>query len=154
MYKKNHGGDFLKILIINGPNINMLGIREKSIYGSTNYEDMCQELSGKGKELSQEVDIVQSNIEGEIINYIQKAYGKYDGIVINPGAYTHYSIAIYDALMAVQIPTVEVHISNIHKREEFRHKSVTAPACLGQVAGFGVYGYVMAMMALIENNNK
>jgi 3-dehydroquinate dehydratase-2 len=130
----------------------MLGIREKSIYGNTNYEDMCRELTEKGKELSLEVDIVQSNIEGEIINFIQKAYDKYDGVVINPGAYTHYSIAIYDALMSIQIPIVEVHISNIHKREEFRHKSVTAPACLGQITGFGAYGYVMAMMALIENN--
>jgi 3-dehydroquinate dehydratase-2 len=130
----------------------MLGIREKSIYGNTNYEDMCKDLVEKGKELSLEVDMVQSNIEGEIINYIQQAYGKYDGIVINPGAYTHYSIAIYDALMSVQIPTVEVHISNIHKREEFRHKSVTAPACIGQITGFGVYGYVMAMMALKENS--
>lgn len=132
----------------------MLGIREKSIYGNTNYEDMCKDLVAKGKELSLEVDTVQSNIEGEIINFIQQAYGKYDGIVINPGAYTHYSIAIYDALMSVQIPTVEVHISNIHKREEFRHKSVTAPACIGQITGFGVYGYVMAMMALKENSKK
>lgn len=140
----------MKILVINGPNLNMLGIREKSIYGSTSYEDMCKFLVEKGKELSLEVDVVQSNIEGEIINFIQQAYGKYDGIVINPGAYTHYSIAIYDALMSVQIPTAEVHISNIHKREEFRHKSVTAPACVGQITGFGVFGYIMAMMALKE----
>lgn len=140
----------LKILIINGPNLNMLGIREKHIYGSMTYDDICEYLKEKGKELKQEVDVVQSNIEGEIINYIQEAYNKYDGIIINPAAYTHYSIAIYDALKAVKVPTVEVHISNIHAREEYRHKSVTAPACIGQICGFGVYGYVMAMQGLIN----
>ncbi|MCY6369987.1 type II 3-dehydroquinate dehydratase [Clostridium ganghwense] len=140
----------MRILIINGPNLNMLGIREKHIYGSKTYEGMCEYLKEKGKELNQEIDIVQSNIEGEIINYIQEAYNKYDGIIINPGAYTHYSIAIYDALMAVKIPTVEVHISNIHAREEYRHKSVTAPACIGQICGFGSYGYVMAIQGLIN----
>lgn len=141
----------MKILLINGPNINMLGIREKHIYGQTNYKQMCIYIKEKAEELKQEIDIVQSNIEGEIINFIQDAYGKYDGIIINPGAYTHYSIAIYDAIMSVQIPTIEVHISNIHKREEFRHKSVTAAACVGQMCGFGIYGYIMAIMALINN---
>lgn len=141
----------MKILVINGPNINMLGIREKRIYGVTSYNGLCDYINKKGRELNQEIDIVQSNIEGEIIHFIQDAYEKYDGIVINPGAYTHYSIAIYDALMAVSIPTVEVHISNIYKREEFRHKSVTAPACLGQITGFGIYGYIMGIMALINN---
>lgn len=140
----------MKILIINGPNLNMLGIREKHIYGSMTYDDICEYLKQKGKELKQEVDVVQSNIEGEIINYIQEAYNKYDGIIINPAAYTHYSIAIYDALKAVKVPTVEVHISNIHAREEYRHKSVTAPACIGQMCGFGIYGYVMAMQGLIN----
>ncbi|MDF2504480.1 MAG: 3-dehydroquinate dehydratase, type [Clostridium sp.] len=99
-----------------------------------------------------DVDILQSNIEGEIIGYIQDAYEKYDGIVINPGAYTHYSIAIYDALKSVSIKTVEVHISNIHSREEFRRKSVTAPACIGQICGFGFYGYIMAIMGLIKED--
>lgn len=141
----------MKILVINGPNINMLGIREKRIYGGTSYNGLCDYINKKGRELNQEIDIVQSNIEGEIIHFIQDAYEKYDGIVINPGAYTHYSIAIYDALMAVSIPTVEVHISNVYKREEFRHKSVTAPACLGQITGFGIYGYIMGIMALINN---
>ncbi|MCY6485012.1 type II 3-dehydroquinate dehydratase [Clostridium aestuarii] len=146
----------MRILIVNGPNINMLGIREKHIYGSNTYEEMCEHLKEKGAELNQEIDIVQSNIEGEIIEYIQGAYNKYDSIIINPGAYTHYSIAIYDALMAVSIPTIEVHISNIHSREEFRHKSVTASACIGQICGFGIYGYVMAMKGLIDmkKNNK
>ncbi len=138
----------MKVLIINGPNINLLGIREKHIYGAMSYKDMHGYLNEKSKELSITVDIVQSNIEGEIVNYIQHAYGKYDGIIINPAAYTHYSIAILDAIKAVEISTIEVHISNIHSREEYRKKSVTAAACIGQISGFGVYGYVLAMMAL------
>ncbi|WP_127836566.1 type II 3-dehydroquinate dehydratase [Clostridium prolinivorans] len=140
----------MKILIINGPNINMLGIREKNIYGSESFDTMCKYLNEKAKELNIELDMVQSNIEGEIINFIQDAYGKYDGIIINPGAYTHYSIAIYDAILSVNIKTVEVHISNIHKREEFRRKSVIAPACIGQICGFGIFGYVMAMEAILH----
>ncbi|MCT4607440.1 MAG: type II 3-dehydroquinate dehydratase [Marinisporobacter sp.] len=140
----------MKILIINGPNINFLGIREKHIYGEKTYEEMCTYLYAQGKELALKVDIVQSNIEGEIINYIQGAYEKYDGIIINPAAYTHYSIAIYDALKAVGMPIVEVHISNIHKREEYRKKSVTAAACIGQICGFGIDGYVLAMRALMN----
>lgn len=143
----------MKILIINGPNINFLGIREKSIYGETTYNEMCKYLDEEGKKLGLDIDTVQSNVEGELVNYIQGAYGKYDGIIINPAAYTHYSIAILDALKAVGIPTVEVHISNVHAREDFRKKSVTAPACIGQVAGFGIYGYVMAMKGLINRNS-
>lgn len=140
----------MRILVINGPNINMVGIRERHIYGSKSYEDMCKFIKDKGKELNQDISIVQSNIEGEIINFIQDAYQKYDSVIINPGAYTHYSIAIYDALMTVKMPVIEVHISNIHAREEFRRKSVTAPACIGQICGFGAYGYVMAINALIN----
>lgn len=142
----------MKLLVINGPNINMLGIREKGIYGSESYNELCNIIEEKGKSLNVEVKVVQSNIEGEIINFIQSAFGEYDGIVINPGAYTHYSIAIYDALMAVNIKTIEVHISNIHKREEFRHKSVTASACVGQICGLGFNGYLLAMDALINLN--
>ncbi len=137
----------MKILIINGPNINLLGIREVNVYGNVSYQQMCDGLYEVAKELSIELSIVQSNIEGELINFIQEAYTKYEGIIINPGAYTHYSIAIYDALKAVAIPTVEVHISNIHAREEFRKTSVIAPACIGQLCGFGVYGYTMALNA-------
>ena len=140
----------MKLLVINGPNINFLGIREKTIYGSKDYNYLCNYIKLEAEKLQVDVDIVQSNIEGEIINFIQGSYGKYDGIIINPGAYTHYSIAIYDALLSVDIDIIEVHISNIHKREEFRRKSVTAPACKGQLCGFGFYGYIMAMMALIE----
>jgi len=138
----------MKILIINGPNINLLGIREKDIYGSISYEKLCEEIIENAKELSIEIDIVQSNIEGEIINYIHNALGTYDGIVINPGAYTHYSIAIYDALKAINIPAIEVHISNIYNREEFRRKSVTAPACIGQISGFGKYSYTLGIMGM------
>lgn len=146
----------MKILIINGPNINMLGIREPDIYGKTTYSDLCSYILNNMDILGIDAKILQSNIEGEIINFIQEAYGFYDGIVINPGAYTHYSIAIYDAIKAVGIPTVEVHISNIHSREEFRRKSVIAPACIGQIAGMGKYGYILSAMALknfIEDNN-
>jgi 3-dehydroquinate dehydratase-2 len=136
-------------LVVNGPNINFLGIREKNIYGQNTYKDLCNYVESEGKKLGVEVEVVQSNSEGEIIDFLQAAYNKkVDGIVINPGAYTHYSIAIYDALKGVNIPTVEVHISNIHTREEFRRKSVTAPACIGQICGFGFYGYIMGIMAL------
>ncbi len=138
----------MKLLILNGPNINLLGIREKDIYGNTSYEKLCEELKETAKEHSIEIDIVQSNIEGEIINYIQAALGVYDGIIINPGAYTHYSIAIYDAIKAVSLPTIEVHISNIYNREEYRRKSVIAPACIGQISGFRKYGYTLAMMGI------
>ncbi|HBI7125648.1 TPA: type II 3-dehydroquinate dehydratase [Clostridium perfringens] len=128
----------MKIMVINGPNLNLLGIREKEIYGAKDFNQVIDYIKEEGKELGLEVNCFQSNIEGEIINFIHNAYfEKYDGIIINPGAYTHYSIAIYDALKGVEIPTVEVHLSNIHKREEFRHKSVTAPACIGQISGFG-----------------
>lgn len=128
----------MKIMVINGPNLNLLGIREKEIYGAKDFNQVTDYIKEEGKELGLEVKCFQSNIEGEIINFIHNAYfEKYDGIIINPGAYTHYSIAIYDALKGVEIPTVEVHLSNIHKREEFRHKSVTAPACIGQISEIG-----------------
>lgn len=140
----------MKILVINGPNLNFLGIREKGIYGQGSYKDLCQYIKEEADKIGVNVELKQSNIEGEIINFIQESYGEADGIVINPGAYTHYSIAIYDALKSVDMPIVEVHLSNIHKREEFRHKSVTAPACLGQICGFGFLGYKLAMEALLS----
>ncbi len=140
----------MKVLIINGPNLNFLGIREKAVYGNITYEEMCSYLYRESKKLQVQIDIVQSNIEGEIINFIQGAYEKYDGIIINAGAYTHYSIAIFDAIKSVSINTIEVHLSNIYSREEFRQKSVTAPACMGQICGFGKYGYVMAINALLQ----
>lgn len=140
----------MKILVINGPNINLLGIREKNIYGTGSYNDLCSYIRDGAKELQIEVKIVQSNCEGEIITFIQGALGSFDGIVINPGAYTHYSYAIADALKGVALPAAEVHISNIHKREEFRRKSVTAEGCIGQITGFGFHGYVLALAALKE----
>lgn len=140
----------MKIMVLNGPNINFLGIREKEVYGSQNYEEMCQHIK-KNIKKEIELEIYQSNIEGELINLIQKAYfDKFDGIVINPGAYTHTSIALYDAIKSVSIPTIEVHISNIHKREEFRHKSFTAAACIGQICGLGSDGYILAIEFLYK----
>ena len=142
----------MKIKLINGPNLNLLGIREKKIYGSRDFNDVVKTIIEEGEKSGHEIISFQSNIEGEIINEIHSAYfDGFDGIIINPAAYTHYSIAIYDALKGVEIPTVEVHLSNIHKREEFRHKSVTAPACIGQICGFGEFGYIMGIRAL-ENH--
>ncbi len=137
-----------KILIINGPNLNMLGIREPGIYGSGTLETLYEKIRKRAAELNVEVDFFQSNTEGEIINAIHSSMGKFSGIVINPGAYTHYSYAIHDALCSVNISAIEVHISNIHKREEYRHKSVTAPACTGQICGLGTNGYLYALEEL------
>ncbi|ADL42196.1 3-dehydroquinate dehydratase, type II [Caldicellulosiruptor obsidiansis OB47] len=140
-----------KVLVINGPNLNLLGIREKNIYGSVSYEDVLKSISQKAQELGFEVEFFQSNHEGSIIDKIHSAYNeKVDAIIINPGAFTHYSYAIHDAIKAVNIPTIEVHISNIHAREEFRHKSVIAPACTGQISGFGIKSYIIALYALKE----
>lgn len=144
----------MKLMVINGPNLNMLGVREKNIYGTKDFKEVCEYIDNQGKERGHDVTLFQSNIEGEIINCIQKAYfEKYDGIIINPGAFTHYSYAIHDAIKGVNINTVEVHLSNVHAREEFRKISVTAPACVGQVCGFGEEGYIMAMYALEKLNN-
>lgn len=136
------------ILVINGPNINMLGVREKAIYGRRDYASLCDYIHSAADKLGVHVELVQSNYEGDIVTAIQQAYGKFDGIVINPAAFTHYSIAILDALKAVNIPAIEVHISNIHQREEFRHKSVTVAACVGQICGLGFAGYALALEAL------
>ena len=141
----------MKILVINGPNLNLLGTREPDIYGSMDYAGLCEYVFDAAKELSIEVSVVQSNCEGEIIDTIHKAKGAYDALIINPAAYTHYSYAIYDAILAVSLPIVEVHISNVYKREAFRHKSVIAPACIGQITGLGVYGYAAALRYLKEN---
>ena len=135
----------MKIMIINGPNLNMLGIREPEIYGDNGLEYLYEMIRKKANELGAEVEFFQSNCEGEIIDKIHSCHKVYDGIVINPGAYTHYSYAIRDALGSVDTPAIEVHISNIHKREEFRHKSVTAPECIGQICGLGLSGYLYAL---------
>ena len=138
-----------RILVLNGPNINMLGTREKAIYGRRDYESLCAYIRSAAARLGVEVELLQSNYEGDIVTAIQKAYGQFDGIVINPAAFTHYSVAILDALKAVNIPAIEVHISNIHKREEFRHKSMISSACLGVICGFGLDSYRLAVEALI-----
>ena len=140
----------MKILVINGPNINMLGIREKNIYGNNDYNSLVEKIKKGANELDCQVDFFQSNIEGEIITSIQKALGVYDGIIINPAAYTHYSIGILDALKAVNLPAVEVHISNIHQRENFRKKSVTVEGCIGQISGLGFEGYTLALRGLVN----
>ena len=141
----------MKILVINGPNINFLGIREKHIYGSDNYDSLLSSIDEYAKERNVDFECFQSNCEGEIIDKIQEAYLKgVDGIVINPGAYTHYSIAIRDALASVDVPKIEVHISNVHAREEFRHVSVTAPVCTAQITGLGLSGYKCAIDAVIN----
>lgn len=138
----------MKILVLNGPNINMLGIREPDVYGQLTYKNLVEELHRFAELEGLQITCKQSNIEGELVGMIQEALGNYDGIIINPAAYTHYSIALLDALKAVNLPAIEVHISNIHKREEFRHKSYTAAACIGQISGFGLMSYKLAMYAL------
>lgn len=141
----------MKFLVINGPNLNMLGTREPEKYGTTTLADIEKEITAHAKEKGVEVDFYQSNIEGEIVTAIQKAKGIYDGIVINPAAYTHTSVALRDAILAIELPTVEIHLSNIHTREEFRHHSYTAPVCVGQITGFGKFGYIMALDAIINH---
>ncbi len=140
----------MKILVINGPNLNMLGTREPEKYGSMTFSDLEKELYEFAFKLDATLETYQSNVEGEIINKIQSALGKFDGIVINAGGYTHTSVAIRDAISAVSIPTVEVHITNIYSREEFRHESLIAPVCIGQIAGLGVNGYKLAIRALLD----
>ena len=137
-----------KICLIHGPNINFTGIREKGVYGTLTYDQINEKNREKADELGLEVEIFQSNHEGAIIDKIQECYGKADGIVINPGAYTHYSYAIRDALASVDMPVIEIHMSNIHKREQFRHTSVTVPVCVGQLCGFGWHGYLLALEAI------
>ncbi len=145
----------MKILLLNGPNLNFLGIREKGIYGTVDYQGLVDRMGQKAKEEGHELTCFQSNYEGALIDEIQKAY--YDGtegIIINPGAFTHYSIALRDALASIEIPIIEVHISNVHKREAFRHNSVTAPVSTGQIVGLGLQGYELAMNYLVNSDNR
>ena len=143
----------MKFLVINGPNLNLLGSREPGIYGSTGYDALCQMLRERAQAMGAEADCFQSNHEGAIIDAIHNAVGQYDAMIMNPGAFTHYSYAILDALKAVEVPCIEVHISTVHQREEFRHSSVTAPACIGQICGLGTFGYVAAMEYFLENRH-
>jgi len=140
----------MKILVINGPNLNMLGIREKGIYGDKDYKSLIKFIKNGAKERSLKVDFYQSNSEGALVTRIQKAYNKYDGIVINPGAYTHTSVALLDALKSVDIPTVEVHISNVASREEFRQISYVSYYAFKRITGKGFDGYIEALDAIMS----
>ncbi len=134
-----------KILIINGPNLNLLGTREPEIYGKTTLKDIETQLKDRAEKLSVEIECFQSNHEGEIVDKICAAKNNFDAIIINPAAYTHTSVAIRDAFAAVDIPAIEVHISNVYSREEFRHSSLIAPVVVGQIAGLGIQGYLLAL---------
>ena len=140
----------MKIAVIQGPNLNMLGIREQHIYGPMSLDQIHEQLKNAAEQNGIEVEFFQSNLEGEIVDRIQECLGTVDGIMINPAAYSHTSIAIKDALSAVNMPVVEVHISNIYKREEFRQKSITAGASTGVISGFGPFGYHMGLIALMQ----
>lgn len=140
----------MKILIVNGPNINLLGTREPEIYGTLTLDSIVEKLSAYAADIGVESEFFQSNIEGEIVDKIQWARDFCDGIVINPAAYTHTSVAIRDAISAVKLPAVEVHISNIHQREEFRRHSFIAPVCIGQIAGFGFDSYKLGLEAVVD----
>ncbi len=135
----------MKFLVLNGPNLNLLGQREPGVYGTESYDALCQLVQEHAREKGAQADCFQSNYEGALVEAIQNANGVYDAIIFNPGALTHYSYALHDALTSVQTPCLEVHISNIHRREEFRRRSVTAPACVGQICGLGLRGYLLAM---------
>ena len=140
----------MKIAVIQGPNLNMLGIREQHIYGPMSLDQIHEQLKNAAEQNGIEVEFFQSNLEGEIVDRIQECLGTVDGIMINPAAYSHTSIAIRDAIAAVNMPVVEVHISNIYRREEFRQKSVTAGASTGVITGFGGFGYHMGLIALMQ----
>ena len=145
----------IKISVINGPNLNLLGIREPGVYGDQTLQDIENKLSREAKDYGIQLDFYQSNHEGGLIDQIHKAYLEgCQGLIINPGAFTHYSFAIRDALTAVKLPAIEVHLSNIHAREEFRTKSVVAPACIGQIGGLGADSYSAALFALNRRINR
>jgi 3-dehydroquinate dehydratase II len=144
----------LKILVMHGPNLNLLGLREPETYGHTTLAQIDDQIVALGKELLSVVVCQQSNHEGVLVDAIQAARGVYDGIIINAGAYTHTSVAIRDALAGVAIPTVEVHLSNIYKREEFRHHSYIAPIAVGQISGFGAQSYSLGLRALVDFLNR
>jgi 3-dehydroquinate dehydratase-2 len=144
----------MNILVLHGPNLNLLGVREPEVYGTLTLDDINSALAGLAAELGCSLSIVQSNSEGEIVDTIQAAIGRFNGILINPAAYTHTSVAIRDALSAVSLPVVEVHLSNIHRRESFRRRSHIAPVALGQICGFGRDSYLLGLRALVSESGK
>jgi len=144
----------MKILFLNGPNLNLLGQREPDVYGKTSLADIEASVHERAARLKVETDFRQTNLEGELVSWIQQAKGKFDVIVLNAAAYTHTSVALRDAIAAVGVPTIEIHLSNVHAREEFRHKSLIAPVCQGQITGFGANSYILALEAAISVNGK
>jgi len=140
----------MKILFLNGPNLNLLGQREPEVYGKTTLADIEADVRKEAKRLKATIDFRQSNLEGELVGWIQDAKGRFDVIVINAAAYTHTSIALRDAIAAVGVPTIEIHLSNVHAREKFRHKSLIAPVCCGQITGFGAKSYILALQASVD----
>ena len=144
----------MKVMVIQGPNLNMLGVREQNIYGPMKLEQIHTEMKKVAEQNNFEIEFFQSNLEGEIVDRIQECYGDAQGIIINAAAYTHTSIAIRDAISAVSIPTIEVHISNIHRREEFRKENMIAPVCASSVVGFGPFGYHLAMLGMLQIMNE
>ncbi len=144
----------MKLVVIQGPNLNMLGVREQQIYGPMKLEQIHAQMKDVADQNKMEIEFFQSNLEGEIVDKIQECYGDADGIIINAAAYTHTSIAIRDAISAVNLPTIEVHISNIHRREEFRKENMIAPVCTSSVIGFGPFGYHLAMVGMTQIMNE
>jgi 3-dehydroquinate dehydratase-2 len=142
----------MRVLFLNGPNLNLLGTREPDVYGRTTLADIEARVRGRANSLSATIDFRQSNHEGELVTWIQEAKNLFDAIVINAAAYTHTSVALRDAISAVGIPTIEIHLSNIHAREEFRHRSLIAAVCTGQISGFGAFSYVLGLEAAVNIN--
>jgi len=142
----------VKLLFLNGPNLNLLGSREPEKYGRVTLAEIEQRVRSRATQLGATVEFRQSNLEGELVNWVQEAKGTFDWIILNAAAYTHTSIALRDAIAAIQVPTIEIHLSNVHAREEFRHKSLIAPVCKGQITGFGANSYLLAVEAAVSDN--